>query len=97
MEKHTSIKPCRGGTFFVVSPHGGVEERVGGMGGLMNKYSLEVCDNSRLEMLLSTSHIALFDYRFRNQTKSLLTSNDPTGVFLITQGKWDQTEARKTC
>lgn len=31
-EKHTSIKPCRGGTFFVSSPqrHGRVEEKVGG-------------------------------------------------------------------
>lgn len=47
------------------------------MGGLMNKYDLGVCDNSRSEVLLSTS--TLFYYQSLNQTKSLLTSNDPTG------------------
>lgn len=53
------------------------------MGRLMNKYGQEVCDKSRLEMLLSTSHILIFDYRFLYQTfgfrVSFLTLNPPHG------------------
>lgn len=93
--KHTSIKPCRGGRFCLHPPEIWLRgSEGGGMGGFMNKYGLEVCDNSRSEML-SISHSPAFDYHSLNQTKTLLTSTDPTGVFLITLRKWDETKARK--
>lgn len=66
------------GGCFCLHPKG---RKLGGMGGFMNKYDLEVCGNSRSEMILLLNMIYsfIFDYHSLNQTKSLLTLNWPHG------------------
>ncbi len=50
-----------------------------GMGGLMNKYGQEVCDNSCSEMLLSTSHITLFWLPFSEPDQEFVHFSWPHG------------------
>lgn len=53
------------------------------MGAIMNKHGAEVCDDSCSQTHLSTSHIQ----HPLSQTRTVLTSADPTGVSLITLTK----------